>query len=154
MTFKNIKGATIQGIEFSYSNDIGALLNLPFGLEPFINITYHLQYRNDEDKTALLYIPKSIISFGVNFYYENFKANLTGIYNGDEKIQDWAPPYYGDRIIKKQDFTIFNLFVSYDFFKNLNAYLKVENLFNRKYEYVKYYPMPKRSFYVGLTYKF
>ena len=154
MTFKNIKGATIQGIEFSYSNDIGALLNLPFGLEPFINITYHLQYRNDEDKTALLYIPKSIISFGVNFYYKNFKANLTGIYNGDEKIQDWAPPYYGDRIIKKRDFTIFNLFVSYDFFKNLNAYLKVENLFNRKYEYVKYYPMPKRSFYVGLTYKF
>ena len=152
-TYKNIKGATIQGIEFSYSNDIGNLLGFPFELEPFISLTYHLQYKDEESKRTLWYIPKSIASFGIRFNYKNFKASLTGIYNGDEKVQDWAPPYYGSRIIKKKDFTIFNAFASYQF-KKLETFIKVENLFNRKYEYVKYYPMPEASYYVGFNYKF
>ncbi|BAU22999.1 hypothetical protein THC_0605 [Caldimicrobium thiodismutans] len=91
--------------------------------------------------------------------YRGFKLNLTGIYNGDEKVQDWAPPSYGKKIIEKKDFTIFNLYTGYRFqkfsyIKEAEVYLKVENLFNRAYEYVKYYPMPERTYYLGVRAKF
>ncbi len=153
-TYKNIKGATIQGFEGSFSK-IFTFDKLPFSIEPFINFTYHLQYRDDENKRTLTYIPKWTSSFGVNVNYQKLNLRLMGIYQGDEKVEDWnyySPTYR--KIVPKGDFTIFNLYGSYFIMKNVEGYLKIENLFNRAYEYVQYYPMPKRSIYLGLRGKF
>jgi outer membrane receptor protein involved in Fe transport len=70
-------------------------------------------------------------------------------------VVDWnyfSPTYM--KAVKKQDFTIFNLSLSYSPIKNLELKGTVENLFNRKYEYVQYYPMPERTIRIGIKFNY
>ncbi|NTV91936.1 MAG: TonB-dependent receptor [Chlorobiaceae bacterium] len=77
-------------------------------------------------------------------------------YTGETDIQDWESSYAGT-VITKGGFAVANLSVAKKFMideeKNKRAITikgEVNNLFDRDYQFVKGYPMPGRSFTVGL----
>lgn len=150
-TYKNIDGATIQGFESEFSYELSQFLGTKFLLEPFANFTYHTRYLSKDETEiskygkTLTYIPKWTGAFGVKTGQENWDLRLIGNYMGDEKVIDWSPSGNG-KVVTKGDFTVFNLKASYRPIKNLEITASIENLFDRAYEYVQYYPMPRRTF--------
>ena len=160
-TFKNVDGATIQGIEANISYDVGLASGLNLSLEPFANITYHTRYSSRDELEiskygkTLLYTPKWTGAFGIKAGKERWDVRLIANYTGDEKVQDWnsKSPTYG-KAIDKGDFTVVNLKGSYRPIKNLEITVSVENLFDRAYEYVLGYPMPARTFVGGVKWLF
>jgi vitamin B12 transporter len=139
---------------------VGLAGGVNLSIEPFANITYHTRYSSkDELETGkygktLLYTPKWTGAFGIRAGKEKWDARLIANYTGDEKVQDWAPPSYGKNVVKKGDFTVVNLKGSYRPVKNLEITASVENLFDRAYEYVLSYPMPRRAFVGGVKWLF
>ena len=72
----------------------------------------------------------------------------------DFESGNWPAP-----VIEKGGFTVASLTVSkkiLDFEKFGNVTLKgeIKNLLDREYEYVQGYPMPGRSFFIGLRYDY
>lgn len=155
LTYTNIEGAKIQGLEINFRSEISPYFKLPFSVSPYLNLTYHTQYKDKEEDQALTYTPKWIATLGIKVSSSNWQINFWGSYFGDEKVIDWNyyAPTYG-KVISKKDFTIFSLSSFLRFYKQHEAFLKVENLFNRKYEYIKGYPMPERNIKIGLSWKF
>jgi len=157
VTWKNVEGAILQGWELNLAFDIGAALGWAISLEPFINTTYHTRYSSkdqteiDQYGKTLLYTPKWISAFGIRAMGQLWDIRLIVNYNGDEKVIDWnwSSPTFG-KVVEKGDFTVVNIKGSYRVHKNIEVTASVENLFNRAYEYVKGYPMPKRTFYGGV----
>ncbi|GAB5046600.1 TonB-dependent receptor plug domain-containing protein [Thermodesulfovibrio sp. TK110] len=160
-TFKNVEGATIQGIEGSISYDIGIVSGLSFSLKPFVNFTYNTRYSTKDEVEiqkygkTLQYTPKCTASFGIMAARDKWDLRLVANYTGDEKVVDWNPSSknYG-KVVDKSDFTVVNLKGSYRPVKNLELTLSVENLFDRAYEYVQYYPMPRRTITGGVKWLF
>ncbi len=155
LTYKNTDGAKIQGLEINLSSELAHYFKLPFSLKPFVNLTYHTEYKDKEAKSSLTYTPKWIGSLGIRSQGNRWNFEFYGVYVGDEKVIDWQwdSPTYGTPIPKK-DFTVFNTALSLKPYERFEVMLKVENLFNRAYEYVKGYPMPERTFKIGVNYKF
>lgn len=160
-TFKNVEGAIIQGIEGNFSYDIGLFVGLNFSLEPFLNFTYHTRYSSKDESEiqkygkTLQYIPKSTAAFGIKAGKDKWDLRLIANYAGDEKVVDWNPSSsnYG-KVITKNDFTVVNLKGSYRPLKNCELTISIENLFDKGYEYVLYYPMPRRTIIGGLKWIF
>lgn len=159
-TYKNIDGAALQGLELNASYDIGLLTGLDISIEPFTNITYHTRYSSKDvieigkSGRTLLYTPKWTGAFGVRASKEKWDVRLIANYTGDEKVQDFSPPSKGKNIVGKGDFTVLNLKTSYKPIKNLELTASIENLFDRAYEYVSSYPMPRRTFIGGVKWVF
>ncbi|MEN2994748.1 MAG: TonB-dependent receptor [Thermodesulfovibrio sp.] len=155
-SYRNVDGAVIQGIDGNFSYDIGLSYGLSFSLEPFINFTYHTRYESKDETEiskygkTLQYIPKSIASFGIKAGKDRWDLKFIANYIGKERVFDWN---YG-KAIDKDDFTVFNFKGSYRPIKNLELILSVENLFDRAYEYVQYYPMPRRTIIGGVKWIF
>ena len=160
-TFKNVEGATLQGIEANTSYDVGLASGLTISIEPFTNITYNTQYSSKDELEinkygkTLLYTPKWTGAFGIRTGKEKWDVRLIANYTGDEKVQDWnsSSPTYG-KAIDKGDFTVVNLKGSYRPIKDLEITASIENLFDRAYEYVLGYPMPARTFVGGVKWIF
>jgi len=160
-TFKNVEGAIIQGIEGNFSYDIGLFAGLNFSLEPFLNFTYHTRYSSKDESEikkygkTLQYIPKCTAAFGIKAGKDKWDLRLIANYAGDEKVVDWNPSSsnYG-KVITKNDFTVVNLKGSYRPLKNFELTISIENLFDKGYEYVLYYPMPRRTIIGGLKWIF
>ncbi len=159
-TFKNVDGATIQGIEANISYDAGLASGLNLSVEPFANVTYHTRYSSEDELEiskygkTLLYTPRWTGTFGIRAGQEKWDARLIANYTGDEKVQDWAPPSNGKKVVEKGDFTVVSLKGSYRPVKNLEVTASVENLCDEAYEYVQYYPMPRRMFVAGMKWLF
>lgn len=160
-TFKNVEGAIIQGIEGNFSYDIGLFAGLNFSLEPFVNFTYHTRYSSkDEDEIkkygkTLQYIPKCTAAFGIRAGKDKWDLRLIANYTGKEKVVDWNPSSVNyTKVVDKDDFTVVNLKASYRPLKNLEVTFSFENLFDRAYEYVQYYPMPRRTITGGIKWIF
>ncbi len=161
MTWKNVDGATLQGWETSFAYNIGGALNLDISLEPFMNVTYHTKYvAEDEDEVSqygktLLYTPKWTGAFGIRAMGQRWDMRVIANYTGNERVMDWdfTSATYG-QVIEKGDFTVVHLKGSYRPHRNIEITASVENLFNRAYEYVKGYPMPKRTYTAGLRFRF
>ena len=161
-TYVNVDGAKIQGLELNLRTELAPLFGLSFSVSPFVDLTYHTKYRTEDPREikshgtkTLLWTPKWTGTFGITLREAKWSATLYGVYVGDEKVIDWnrlSPTYM--RAVKKQDFTIFNLALSYSPIKNLELKGTVENLFNRKYEYVQYYPMPETTIRIGIKFNY
>jgi len=155
-TFKNIDGATLEGIEVNSSYDIGLASGLGISIEPFANVTYHHKYKSkDKDEAKkyggnLPYIPKWTGAFGIKGGMERWDVRLIANYTGKEKVDDWNPksPTYG-KALDKDDFTVVNVKGSYRPIEGIKITASIENLFDKAYEYVLGYPMPGRSITIG-----
>jgi vitamin B12 transporter len=159
-TYKNVGGATLQGVEVNASYDAGLAAGLDLSIEPFANVTYKTRYDSDDPaevkKTGatLLYIPEWTGAFGVRAGQEKWDARLSVDYTGDELVQDWAPPSNGKNVVNKGGFTVVNLKGSYKPVKNLELSASIGNLFDREYAYARGYPMPGRTFIGGVKWLF
>lgn len=157
-TFKNVDGATIQGVEGGFSYDFGLASGLKVFLKPFANITYHTRYSSKDEieikkyGKTLLYIPKWTAAFGVMAGQKKWNARIIVNHTGDERVIDFGHPIYP--VIEKADFTVINLKGSYRPIKNLEITTSIKNLLDRAYEYVQYYPMPKRTAVAGIKWIF
>lgn len=160
-TWKNVKGATIQGIEGSLSYDLGIASGLELSIKPFANVTYNFKRESDDqaeiaDKgKTLLYVPRWTGAFGVKVAKENWDARIIANHTGDTQVQDWnsSSPSYGETV-KKGNYTVVHLKGSLRPVKNLELIASVENLLDKEYAYVLGYPMPGRTFLVGARWIF
>ena len=83
------------------------------------------------------------------------RLDLSAQWQGDQKVQDFNPysPAYGG-VVDKDPFFIFNAKLSYRPIEKLEASVYVNNIADERYSYVRGYPMPGRTFGVGLRYAF
>lgn len=151
-SFKNEKKATIQGWEANISYELSELLKLGFSLEPFLNITYHTKYSSEEG--SLLYTPKWLVGYGIKAGAEKWDCRFIVNYIGREFVEYYDPITWSSKIIKKSGFTVANFKALYRPVKAMEISFAVENLFDRKYEYILDYPMPRRAFTLGMKWLF
>ena len=158
-SWENLDDATISGLEGEFSFNVGAFFDLNFELKPYCNITYLDEYEDDETNKDLKYTSDITASYGIIFNDLNgLSANLSFAYTGKQDVDIWNPDYTSETI-EKAGFTVANFTINkkiYDFSQYGELTLKgqVENLFDKGYAYVHDYPMPGRSFYIGLRYDY
>ncbi len=162
-TFKNVDGAVIEGIEFYFSYDLGELFNLPFEVSPYINGTKYIEYEIKDSKYAkelgsddVLYISRWNITGGLNIGIpEKLTASFSFYYVGKQKVQEWnwMKPNY-EKAKNKGGFTVFNTKIVWHPCKYAELFLGVDNLFDKNYSFVDYYPMPGRTWKAGVKVRF
>jgi len=157
-TWVNKGEAKIDGVEFNFSLDVGKLLELDYKIKPYGNIVYLFSREDEEEDKDLKYVDKFDASWGIFVAKEDsFCANLNFSYTGNQWIEDWEkgwpPP-----VIKRGGFMVADFSISTKILKTKFGKLtlkgEVKNLFDRNYSYVKGYPMPGRTFFIGLRYDY
>ena len=119
----------------------------------------HLYQYEDEDTYSYGYSPKDLATFAVYYDYAKVKAGLDGYYFFRRVNPNYPNGWPSD------DYAIFNMSASYAPTKNINIYVKVNNLFDKMYSertHVIYatgrpgdwYSMPGRSFVLGMQVTF
>jgi len=160
VSWENMGSATIKGFEGGMNYDFGPLLNLPYEIRPYFTFTRLTEFKDDETGQDLYYTPDWTLSYGILFSHEELLCvNLSFSYLGKTNVQDWESGLWPAPIIQKGGFTVSNLVIQKELlnFKDygrISLRGEVQNLFDTDYSYVKGYPMPGRTFFLGLKYQF
>jgi len=159
MTWDNLGKATLEGIEGTFSYDVGSRLNWKYEVKPYTSIVYMLRYRDDETKKDLKETSDINASYGIFISdYDGFSAKLNFVFTGEMTVTDYESAYpYLD--VKKESFTVADLtikkrLIKIDRLGGLSLKGEIRNLFDENYSYAKGYPMPGRSFFFGLRYDY
>lgn len=156
MTWENVGRAIVEGIELDLSCNVNAFTGLSGELRPYVNGVYHTRYEDRDSDEDLQYISDYQLAYGLQ--YRNLRgtaASLGVTYTGKQNITDYVSGWpYNE--IEKGSFSVVDLNLTHELpgLVGLDAVtLKagVRNLLDETYGYVKGYPMPGRSFYLGLT---
>jgi len=127
-TWHNIGKAETAGFEGELSYDIGTLFDWNFQLKPYVGFVRLTKFRDKENHEDLKDISDWNVSYGITLSdYNGLSANLNIVYVGKQ--------------IKENH-------------EDLTLKAEIENLFDKDHEYVKDYPMPGRSFFLGLRYDY
>ena len=155
-SYRNLGKAEIEGFEGEFSYDIGAHFAWDFEVKPYASFVYLTKYWDKEAKEDLQNTSDRNISYGIRASgIYGFSANLNFAYTGKQDIIDYEGGTY--ETITKDGFTVANLTISKKILDNekyggLTLRGEIQNLFEKDYEYVQGYPMPGRSFFLGLRY--
>lgn len=163
-TYRNVAGAVLSGIEGALSyKKLFSACGIPVRMKPFVNFVYYTQRENKDTEYAEVlgsdtvpYVPLWNVTGGLEV---NFNRKITfifnGFYSGAEKQQDfnWLSPTYGEAV-DKGGFVVFSAQLSFQPSKYLELFATSDNLTDRDYAFVDGYPMPGRSFRVGLKTRF
>ncbi len=159
-TWENIGSAVIEGVEGSFSFDIASYFGWGFELKPYASFVYLTRYDDLTNDRDLYYREDSHVAYGITFSGKyGIVANLNLSYTGEQTIEDWPnqvgfnpPP-----IVKKGGFTVADFTITKEVFNTRYGRFslrgEIRNLFDKDYEYVKGYPMPERSFFIGIRYE-
>ena len=159
-TWENVGKAKIEGVEAEISCDVGALLGWDFELKPYANLVYLTKYEDKETHKDLNYTSDINLSYGITFSdFDGLSVNVNFAYTGKQHIDDWESGIYPTPVIKKGGFTVADLTISkriLDFgnYGGLTLRGAIQNLLDKEYEYVQGYPMPERSYFLGLRYDY
>jgi len=159
ITWENVGKAEMSGFEGELSYDIGFLFDWDFQLKPYAGFVHLNEYKDKETDENLKYISDWNVSYGITLSdYNGLYANLNIAYIGKQDIDDWRAGYPAP-VIEKGSFSVANLtiakkIVDTENFGDITLKAEIENLFDKDYEYVKDYPMPGRSFFLGLMYDY
>jgi vitamin B12 transporter len=160
-SWENLGSAVISGLEGELGFDIGAFYNWIFEVRPYAQFTYLTQYEDKQTKQDLLYTPEWTASAGITVVQQEsgLSANLNFAYSGKRIEEDWESGLYPAPEVTLGGFTVANLtilkrLVSWERYGDLTLKTEISNLFNKDYQYIKGYPMPGRSFFVGLRYDY
>jgi iron complex outermembrane receptor protein len=141
---ENISGATVSGCE------IGAVMELDDQFRVSLNHTYQ-QALNDGSVAAL--VDKKLpgryersMSARFEYFRESLKVWL-------ELVREEGLYYDRANLLPAEAQNLANAGLSYCF-KGVTATFEIRNLADRLYEDFNRYPMPGRSWFVGLSYKF
>ena len=159
-TFRNVEGAIYSAFEGSLSyRKPFTVLDLPMHLRPYTNLVYYTQrelrdaaYEKVLGTDTVPYVPQWDLTGGIELDF-NKKVTLlfTGFYMGTEKVQDWdylSPTYY--QAIDKGGDVVLGARLTIRPVKYVDLYLAVDNLADKNYAFVNGYPMPGRTFRLGL----
>ncbi len=157
-SWDNIGSADITGLEGNITVAVGSIFKLPTTLELYGNFVYLPEYE-DNDNDDLLYVSEINLSYGLNLPdWQGFAARLNFSYTGKQDVQDWESGWSAP-VVRKGGFTVADLTMSKkvvdtDKYGDLTVRGEIMNLFDKEYSYVKGYPMPGRTFQLGLRYDF
>lgn len=155
-SWDNLGSATISGFEGELNFDIGVLNNWDFELRPYGRFSYLTEYKDEDNNENLKYTPEWTASMGITWSgWQGFSSNLNISYSGEQTVTDYENGTYAD--VRLGSATVANLSISKILVESekwgvLSLKTDVLNLFNTDYQYVQGYPMPGRSFFVGLRY--
>lgn len=162
-TWENIGSATIHGLEGKVSYDIARLFGWDFELKPYASFVYLPEYEDNETDEDLRYVSDVNASYGITLSdLYGLTANLNFAHTGRQKVEDWenvGPPTWTAPVIEKGGFTVADFTISKKLLetRRYGDFIlrgEVQNLLDKNYSYVKGYPMPGRSIFVGLRYKY
>lgn len=119
-------------------------------------------YNHAQDKSELrvtdniVRVPEHKIDMGITYTipYIDTRIDLNGIYMGEvyDQLPTPAKPTLAE--LKVKDYYVANARISKKFLKYLEAYVMVNNIFDRDNEWAYDYPAPGRNFYAGLSVKY
>ncbi|NJY62348.1 TonB-dependent receptor [Salinimicrobium sp. CDJ15-81-2] len=96
----------------------------------------------------LIYVPAHKITASAGYRYRNLSAYFQYLYNGQVFTSS-------DNNYSLPGYSLSNLGISYSFFgRRMQAGLEMQNLFDKAYQSMPSRPMPGRSLYSSLTFKF
>ncbi len=164
-SWDNLGKAEIAGFEGGLSWDLGAFLGWSYEVKPYVNFVYLSKYDDLDNNEELAYTTDWTASYGISAGdYEGFSARLNFSYSGSQIIDDYETWEVGGysaplQTITLGGFTVVDLTVSkkiLDFtdFGSLTLTGEATNLFDKEYAYIKGYPMPGRSLFLGLAYNY
>lgn len=158
--YYNADGSSwFSGVEGQISFDLGEFFEWDFVLRPYFNFTRMLTYQ-DADGNKVYNTRDFVAGYGVNFNYPEYGTDvdvrLNYIGYQEEQIFDDSGRLPDKRTGGDTTVDIFISQTVYDFGDGGKLSLKgeVRNLTNTNYAYRYDYPMPGRSFYVGIRYDF
>ncbi len=146
-------------MEGDLSYDVGTFFSWDYQVKPYVSFTYLTKYKDKEANEDLKYTSDWHVSYGITISdYDGLSANLSIAYVGKQDIDDWRAGYPAP-VIEKGCFQVANLTISKKIvdtekFGGITLSGEIQNLFDKDYEYVNDYPMPGRSFFLGLRYDF
>lgn len=157
-SWDNIGDATIAGFEMELSYDVGLLMQWDWEVRPYVGLTWLTEYEDDETGEDLLYISETNYSAGLVAARDGITCRLNVAYTGSQDITDYESGWpYQD--VELSSFTVVDLFTSFRLIENeklgtLTLRNELRNMFDEEYAFVKGYPMPGRSFYMGLRWDY
>lgn len=159
-TWENVGKATVQGLEGDFSCDIGTLFEWKFEVKPYVSFVYLTEYEDRETGKDLKYTSDLHVSYGITISdLKGFSANLNFAYTGEQSVDDWESGLWPAPVVEEGGFTVANFTISkkildYEKYGGLTLIGEIQNLLDKDYKYAKGYPMPGRSFFLGLRYDF
>lgn len=147
----NVKGKTkVRGVEVAYKGKITD------DLTGYANYTY-TQIKNGESRLGaegdtLIRRPKHTANAGLAYQItEKLGSDINVSYVGkrfDTYFQSVYP--YAQKRVRMPSYTLVNLGANYQISQNLNVYVNLNNVFDKKYETALEYGQDGRNVYVGL----
>ncbi|MFO7877030.1 MAG: TonB-dependent receptor [Desulfovermiculus sp.] len=159
-TWENIGEATVSGFEGEVSYDVGTLFDCPWEIRPFVNFTYLTEFEDEETDKELLFVSDVNMSYGLSVSdQDGLSARFNFSYVGEQDIDYYDPNTFEQSRMEKGGFTVADLSIQkrildFSSYGDLSLRGEVRNLFDKDYAYVKGYPMPGRSFVLGMEYSF
>jgi vitamin B12 transporter len=157
-SWDNIGDATIAGFEMELSYDVGLLMQWDWEVRPYVGLTWLTEYEDDETGEDLQYISATNYSAGLAVAGDGISCRLNMAYTGSQDVTDYESGWpYQD--VNLASFTVVDLFTSFRLIENeqlgtLTLRNELRNMFDKEYAFVKGYPMPGRSFYMGLRWDY
>ena len=161
-SWENLGEATISGIEGEFNVDLGAINNWDFVLRPYVRFTYLTKYEDETTGENLKYTPDLTAATGIVFSTGmDLTATFNVAYISETTVDDFEnwdffvdpePEVVTLDSATVASLTITKMLLTSDRYGKLSLKGDITNLFNEDYDYVKGYPMPGRSFYLGLRY--
>ncbi|ASE62342.1 TonB-dependent receptor [Chryseobacterium indologenes] len=114
------------------------------------NLGYSYTKSTDlEIQKQLMYVPLHKFVGGIDYQYDFIKVYVQGMFNGltytdSNEIKDQA----------LESYFIMNAGLRATFFKNYNLGFKINNIFNKTYYTMRYYPLPGRNYSINLNINF
>jgi vitamin B12 transporter len=152
-SYTNLGSATINGVEAALSCDIGVPLHWNWEVRPFIDMTWLNRYEDEATGEDLTYMSDVTLSSGLAFADgSGFSGRVNVSYTGPQQVDDWEDTR---TVVELGSFVVTDLTLSYRFLRSeklgdFTVRGELRNLFDEDYAYVKGYPMPGRSVFVGM----
>ncbi|OOF87841.1 cobalamin receptor [Rodentibacter ratti] len=144
----NVKGKTkVRGVEVAYKGRIAD------DLTAYANYTY-TQIKNGEARLGaegetLIRRPQHIANAGLSYQItEKLGSDINVSYVGKRFDTYWGT--YPSKRVEMPSYTLVNLGANYQISPNLNVYVNLNNVFDKKYETAVEYGQDGRNVYVGL----
>ncbi|MDG2962967.1 TonB-dependent receptor plug domain-containing protein [Exercitatus varius] len=140
----NVDGTTkIKGVEVTYNG------KLTDAFTAYANYTY--MQTKDSKGLALIRRPKHTANAGIAYQItEQWGADANIAYVGKRFDSYYDEFTYLSSRVKLPSYTLLNLGVNYQLTENLNVYVNLNNVFDKKYEHTVGYGQEGRHIYVGL----
>jgi vitamin B12 transporter len=158
-SWDNIGDATIAGFEMELSYDLGVPFQWAWEVRPYFGLTQLTEYEDDATGDDLQYVSDTNFSAGVVVSDgDGISCRLNVAYAGSQDVMDYESgwPY---QKVELPSSTVADLSASFRLLENeqlgaLTLRNEIRNLFDKDYAYVKGYPMPGRSFFMGLRWDY